>query len=130
MKILLLSLILVLAGCPRYPTKSALKEICEKYDPSSHKLEGVSNSYVQRTFIDDEKVELGVIQMKDGSTSKYWFRSHHLTDDIGGTWFLLSDGEKRYMPGYFCCEAQFPDEQFQSLSDLRIFIRKHSGINP
>jgi len=47
--------------------------------------------------------------MQEGSTSKFWFRSHHLVEDMGGTWFQMSDGTTSYMAGQFCCEVQLPE---------------------
>jgi len=62
--------------------------------------------------------------------SKYWFRSHHLSDDIGGTWFFMSDGTKAYIAEWFCCELQLPKQQFKSLLELKKFIKNHHGIKP
>jgi len=31
--------------------------------------------------------EVGRIRLDDGTLVKYWFRSHHLSDDMGGTLF-------------------------------------------
>jgi len=127
-RFLLLSFILFCLGCSSDPTKSTLKRISEDNDPSSLKLED-GYAYVRRTFLKDG-TELGIIQIRNGSSSKYWFRSHHLSDDIGGTWFSMSDGESEYMAGFFCCEAIFPGKQFENLDDLRGFIKKHHGTNP
>ena len=126
---LLLCVILLLAGCTNYSTKAPLEKITEQYDPSSMQLQQGPYSYAKRASLEDG-TELGIIWMKDGSSSKYWFRSHHLVNDIGGTWFSMSDGRKMYMAGYSCCEIALPKEQFESLSDLRKFVRKHHGRIP
>jgi hypothetical protein len=68
--------------------------------------------------------------LKDGSSAKYWFRSHHLSDDLGGTIFTMSDVSQRFMSGYFCCEVQLPDTQLASLDELRAFIREVDGERP
>ncbi|OAM89727.1 hypothetical protein AW736_11875 [Termitidicoccus mucosus] len=92
-------------------------------------LEAAYNSYVQRAILDDG-TEAGVIHMRDGSSSRYWFRSHHRTGDMGGTWFAMSDGTRSYMAGWFCCEVQLPDDQLASLDALKKFVREHHGIAP
>jgi hypothetical protein len=116
-------------GCESYSSKKPLLYISQHNDPSSHILKKGYNSYVHRAFLKDG-TELGIIQMKDGSSSKYWFRSHHHADDMGGTWFFMSDGTKAYMAGWFCCELQLPEQQFESLADLKKFIKKYHRIKP
>lgn len=128
--VLLLSLILLLAGCSDSPaTMQALKNIARDNDPAKLSLEEGFNKYVRRTQLNDH-TETGIITLKDGSSSKYWFQSHHLTKDAGGTWFVMSDGQEMFMAGWFCCEVQLPEEQLESLPTLRQFIRKHHDIAP
>ena len=74
--------------------------------------------------------EAGIISCRDGSSSRFWFRSHHLTHDDGGTLFRFSDGIDLFMSGWFCCEVQLPEQQLASLVELRAFIREHDGISP
>jgi hypothetical protein len=93
------------------------------------KLERAFNEYVRRAILDDG-TEVGVITFRDGSSARYWFRSHHLTGDEGFTLFRLSDGTEISLRGYFCCEVQLPEEQLGSLDDLRAFIREHNGVSP
>lgn len=92
-------------------------------------LEAGYNSYVRRTFLADG-TEAGIIQMRDGATAKYWFRSHHNSEDRGGAWFSMSDGTQLFMSGYFCCEVQLPETQLASLEALRAFIRQNDGVDP
>jgi hypothetical protein len=110
-------------------TRSDLKQISAANDPSTLVLESAYNSYVRCTSLKDG-TETGIIQFRDGSAAKYWFRSHHLTGDAGGTWFLTSDGTKLFMAGWFCCEVQLPEQQMESLAALSEFIGKHDGIHP
>lgn len=128
MKAVILFSILLFVGCVSYPTKHALEPISEKLRPELAKLEPGYNSYVQRAF--SEQTEYGIINISDGSKVWYWFRSHHLTDDMGGTLFEFPDHQFYYMAGWFCCEAQFPDAPFKNLSELKGFIRNHHGVSP
>ncbi len=128
-KILILTIVLLLIGCSNYSTKEPLRELNKKYDPSALKLKQGYNSYVQNTHLEDG-TEIGIIYLKDGSYAKYWFRSHHLVDDIGGTWFLMSDGQKEYMAGCFCCEVQLPENQPSNLKDLKRLIDECHGLKP
>lgn len=93
------------------------------------KLEPAYNDYVRRAFLPDGS-ETGVIQLKDGSSARYWFRSHHQSKDLGGTIFAMSDGSEKFMSGCFCCEVQLPETQLASLDALRAFIRSADGERP
>lgn len=104
-------------------------KIAHNNDPKKLNLENAYNTYVKRAYLED-RIEIGIIYLEDGSTSKYWFISHHISRDIGGTWFFMSDGRKEYMAGWFCCEVQLPEKQLESLSDLRKFIKKYHGEAP
>lgn len=122
----------VLVGCSPYPTKARLLKIAEqeRYDPGTMELEDGYNSFVKNIMLCDAKVETGIVSLKDGASAKFWFRSHHLAKDIGGTWFFMSDGSRAYMAGYFCCEALFPEEGFASLDELKTYISGHNGDIP
>jgi hypothetical protein len=128
MKAAILLPILIVAGCASYPTRNALEPISNKLRPEQAQLEPSYNSYVQRAF--SENTEYGIINILDGSKVYYWFRSHHLMDDMGGTLFEFPDHKIYYMAGWFCCEAQFPDVPFKNLSELKEFILNHHGISP
>ena len=121
--------VLLLAGCARYPSKAPLRSTMQQHDPSALTLDAGFNDYVRRSFLEDG-TEVGIIHLKDGSTSKYWFRSHHHVDDMGGTWFQMSDGTTTHMAGWFCCEVQLPVNQLASLDELKAFIRKNHGVSP
>ena len=119
----------LLAVRGRYPSKAVLRIVMEEHDPSTLELAPAYNDYVRRASLTNG-AETGIILMKDGASSQYWFRSHHRGDDIGGTWFRMSDGTTSYMAGWFCCEVQLPEEQMASLDDLKAFIRRHHGTSP
>ena len=117
-----------LTGCASR-TRSDLERISAASDPSSLTLQRGYNDYVRRAILADS-TEAGIISCRDGSSSRYWFRSHHLTHDDGGTLFRFSDGTEVFMSGYFCCEVQLPEQQLASLVELRAFIREHHGVSP
>lgn len=98
-------------------------------DPATLALHPGYNDYVRRAILTNG-TEAGIISCRDGSSARFWFRSHHLTHDKGGTLFRFNDGSEVFMSGYFCCEVQFPEQQFASLTELRAFIRKHGGVRP
>ncbi|MBW2561790.1 MAG: hypothetical protein JRE40_13175 [Deltaproteobacteria bacterium] len=130
---LCLILLLVVSGCAKYLSKEPIHKLTLKLDPAKLTLEQGYNSYVQRIVLPEDEIETGIIKFKDGSSSKFWFRSHHFVDEIdgiGGTWFKMIDGKEKYMAGYFCCELQLPDEQLSSLKELTEFIKKHHGTSP
>jgi hypothetical protein len=125
---LLITFALVLTGCASH-TRSDLVRISTASDPSSLTLERGYNDYVRCAILPDG-TETGIISCRDGSSSRYWFRSHHLTHDDGGTLFRFSDGSEVFMSGWFCCEVQLPEQQLASLVELRAFIRQHDGVRP
>jgi hypothetical protein len=125
---LVISVAVVLTGCASR-TERELQRISMTSDPASLSLEQGYNVYVRRAVLADG-TEAGIINCLDGSSSRFWFRSHHLTHDEGGTLFRFSDGTGAFMAGYFCCEVQLPDQQIASLSDLRTFIQQNHGVSP
>ncbi len=83
-------------------------------------LERAYNDYVWRADFPDGD-EVGIISCQDGSSARFWFRSHHFTHD---------DGSEIFMSGYYCCEVQLPEWSPDFLNDLRAFIQQHDGISP
>ena len=116
------------AGCES-ASQRELAALSARTDPAELALEAGFNDYVDRTILSDG-TEVGVIRLADGSSSRFWFRSHHLTDDEGGTLFRFSAGTDLFMSGYFCCEVQLPEQQLGSLDELRAFVRDHDGLRP
>ena len=104
-------------------------KMSEIYNPTSLKLEKAYNPYVTNTFLDDG-TEVGIIQLKDASNVKYWFKSHHITNDFGGTLFQFNNGNNIYMKGFFCCEVQLPNKQSLSKKELMKFIKYNNNIRP
>jgi hypothetical protein len=125
----LVLLCLALASCQKSGSRSYLEGVRKQNDPVNMKLEAAYNDYARRAILPDG-TETGVVQLKDGSTAKYWFRSHHQSNDLGTTIFAMSDGSERFMSGYFCCEVQLPDKQPASLDELRAFIDQADGQRP
>lgn len=126
--LLLIAFAVIVNGCASQ-TRRDLERTSATSDPSSLALEQGYNTYVRRANLTNG-TEVGIISCSDGSSSRYWFRSHHLTHDDGGTFFRLSDGTGLFMSGWFCCEVQLPEQQLASLVELRAFIREHHGISP
>jgi len=119
---------IILSGCAP-STRITLQRISASSDPASLTLERGYNDYVRRAPLFDG-TEAGIITCQDGSSSRYWFRSHHRTGDLGGTLFRFSDGSEIFMSGAFCCEVQLPEPQLASLVELRAFIRECDGAHP
>jgi hypothetical protein len=98
-------------------------------DPAGMELSAGANNYIRRTTLPDS-TETGIIRLSDGSEVKYWFRSHHLSDDLGTSKFRFPDGSERTISGYFCCEVMFSQEEFRSSADLDSFLTKIDGTSP
>ena len=129
MRTTLLLLCLTLPSCKKSASQSYLEGSRKQNDPATLKLVEAYNDYVRCVRMPDG-TETGIVQLKDGSSAKYWFRSHHQSKDLGGTIFAMSDGSERFMSGYFCCEVQLPEMQLASLDELRAFIDKADGQRP
>ena len=126
--LLIIASAVLLTSCAS-STRTELARISVASDPASLTLVQGYNDYVRRAILTCG-TEAGIIRCRDGSSSRFWFRSHHLTGDIGGTLFRLSDGTELFMSGWFCCEVQLPEQQLTSLDDLRAFVGKHHGVSP
>jgi hypothetical protein len=126
--LLLLAFAAILIGCASRAQRE-VERASAASDPASLSLERSYSEYVRSTILADG-TQAGIITCRDGSSSRFWFRSHHLTHDNGGTLFRFSDGAKVFMSGYFCCEVEFPEQQLASLVELRAFIREHDGVSP
>ena len=131
LKLSLLAIPAALSSCSKSSTKSDLARVMHAQDPASASasLDGGIGSRQRRAILPDQ-TEIGLLTLGDGSQVKYWFRSHHLTQDAGGTWFLLSSGERLFMEGKFCCEVDIPAPSLASPASLKDFIAKNDGVRP
>ncbi len=98
------------------------------HDPATATLEDIGGGQRKTTLAGS--TEIGILTLGDGSQAKYWFRSHHMTKDPGGTWFLLDNGERIFMGGYFCCEVEILAPDLASPTSLKAFIKKKDGVQP
>src|SRR5690606_8176811 len=98
-------------------------------DPTTLSLEVGGVPYGERIIL-PSGIEAGILTLGDGEKVKYWFKSHHLGDDLGCTRFEYSDGSVDYLEGWFCCEVLLPDSKIADRNVLRKFIAKNDGISP
>jgi len=120
--------ILFLVACGS-STRHALELASDQHDPAVIPLETAFNDYVRRAILEGG-TETGIIKLADGSSARFWFRSHHLTGDLGGALFKCSDNSEIFISGYFCCEVQLPEKQLASLDELRAFLKEIDGAPP
>jgi len=131
MKILvLLTTALAIAGCSS-PSKSKedVDAAAKTQDPAKLSLEAGGIPYGKRIIL-PSRIEAGILTLGDGEQVKYWFKSHHLGDDLGCTRFEYSDGSVDYLEGRFCCEVLLPDPRIADRNGLRKFIADNDGILP
>lgn len=98
-------------------------------DPTQLKLTTGANKYIRRTILPDN-TETGILTTRDGIEVKYWFRSHHLSNDLGTARFVFPGGREKTIFGYFCCEVMFPQERFESTVELESFLAEIDGTSP
>jgi len=100
-----------------------------KIDESKQEI-GFDNN-VKRQFT-KEGIEFGVITLEDSEKIKYWFQTHHISEDrIGGTLFELQNGKLEFIEGYFCCEVQLPKNgKFKNSDEFIAEMEKLDGIHP
>lgn len=102
---------------------------CNENDPAQMELSTGANKFIRRTILPDG-TETGIIQTAYGNEVKYWFRSHHLSNDLGTSRFVFPDGRERTISGYFCCEVMFPHQDFKSPNELDSFLTEIDGMSP
>ena len=127
-RLLSMAILLLLLGCGE-KSREAVDIAATEIDPTKIELESASTAYSKRKFL-DTGIETGMITLGDGETVRYWFQSHHHSDDIGCTRFQFSDGSVRYLHGGFCCEVELPKEQIASRAELAEFIADKDGLAP
>ena len=110
-------------------SRELVEQASRENDPSQMELSTGGNDYIRRAILADN-TETGILTMSDGDLVKYWFRSHHLSDDLGAARFVFPGGRERMISGYFCCEVMFPQDQFGSTSALDSFLADVDGRSP
>ena len=98
-------------------------------DPYQLELSTGANKFIRRVILPDS-TEVGIIRTADGNDVRYWFRSHHLSDDLGSSRFVFPGGRERIVSGYFCCEVMFSQKDFRSIDELDSFLAKVDGTSP
>ncbi len=96
--LLVIAFAAILTGCASRSQRE-VERASATSDPASLTLDRGYNDYVRRAILTDG-TEAGIISCRDGSSSRFWFRSHHLTHDDGGTLFRFSDGTQVFMSGF------------------------------
>ena len=87
------------------------------------------NQNIVYNFLDN--IQYGIITLKDGKKVKFWFLSHHLTSDKGGTIYEFPNGEKIFYSGMHCCEVQFyQPESLVNLKTFKKYLDNNNGIAP
>lgn len=74
-------------------------------------------------------IQYGTITFKDRQSVKFWFLSHHISGDDGGTVYEFPDSTKHFYGGLHCCEVQF-DSIFNNFKDFQSYIDKYEGVRP
>jgi hypothetical protein len=110
-----------------HESRRVLDEIASRFNPDNLKLESHRDSRVSSTRIDG--IQVGRINIENQFVS-FWYRSHHISDDLGSTRFEFSDGGVHYLDGYFCCDVSLPASSLETKSDLLAFIEAKSGSSP
>ena len=98
-------------------------------DPTQMELTTGANKYIRRIILPDH-TETGILTTSDGDEVKYWFRCHHLSNDLGAARFVFPRGHEKTVSGYFCCEVMFPQERFESTAELESFLTEIDGTPP
>lgn len=113
----------LLLGCNG--TERRLERSAASNDPARLVLKPGYDPFIRSTILPDG-VQAGLIQLGDGGQAKFWFLSHHLTDDNGMTRFELADGGVHFVHGAFCCEVMLA-RQPTDAKDLLAMIHDLDG---
>jgi hypothetical protein len=128
MKYFALILICLLASCTT-ETERELRAVQNKTNLDSvYRKVSYQNIWTNTT---KSGIEYGYIVFKNNDTVKYWFQSHHLSNDLGGTLFEFPAGETEFIEGYFCCEVWLPnDGNFDNAESFLKKMRELDGSAP
>ena len=128
--IFLLLALISLSSCENATEEKLMKiRNSTKFDVSKQKVGFDKN--VKREFTKDG-IEYGIITLEDSEKVKYWFQTHHVSEDgMGGTLFELPNGKLEFIEGYFCCEVQLPKKgKFKNSEEFMAEMEKVDGIHP
>lgn len=128
--ILIISSILFISCEINNSTKRKLIEI--RNSNQTNEIRYQYNSEENVEVCRQDGIEYGRITLEDSETVKYWFQSHHNSEDgFGGTLFELPNGDLKFIKGYFCCEVQLPNNgKFKNSKIFLQEIEKLDGIKP
>jgi len=110
-----------------------LESKLKKYEYDFTKLDPLRNNLESNR---DSLIQYGYLHLKNGEKIKFWFLSHHLVDDIGGTIYEFPNGEREFCSGMHCCEVQFYEfggeslEELKNSTNFRKYIKENDGIRP
>ena len=122
--------VLAIAGCDSVSESRADVDAAAKAnDPSKLTLQAGGVSYGERIIL-PSGIEAGILTLGDGEQVKYWFKSHHLGDDLGCTRFEYADGSLNYLAGRFCCEVRLPESGIADRGELQQYIAANDGKSP
>ena len=122
-------LLIGLSSCEN-KTENKLLEVRNSTKFNESKLKVGFDKNVKREFTKDG-IEFGIITLEDSTKIKYWFQTHHISEDIGGTLFELPNGKLEFIKGYFCCEVQLPKNgKFKNVEEFITEMKKKNGIQP
>lgn len=85
--------------------------------------------------VTEKGIQYGTIALNDGEYVKFWFLSHHLTNDMGGTIYEFPGGERHFYAGMHCCEVQFSQNltesrTFADAAAFRDYVTQYDGLQP
>jgi hypothetical protein len=131
-----MKIIIIIIFCASFLTSCSNKT--EQYLRAVHQADTLNFAILKDGYdkntqnaITQDGLEYGKIAFPNKDTVKYLFMSHHGAEDIGGTLFVLPNGESKFIKGYFCCEVQLPnDGNFSSAEALMNEMEKLDGTEP
>jgi hypothetical protein len=127
--IFLLIVLISFSSCEN-ATERKLLEVRKSTKIDETKLRKGFDSNVKSELKDG--IEYGVIILENSEKVKFWFQTHHVSEDgIGGTLFELPNGKLEFIEGYFCCEVQLPKNgKFKNSEEFIAEMEKIDGIHP
>ena len=128
--LIVLLVILTLTSCENSTEKKLLQVRNNTHLVEGNLIKGYDEN-TMRNFTPDG-IEYGIIKLENAEKIKYWFESHHISNDqVGGTLVEMPNGELEFIEGYFCCEVQLPNEgKFKNSKIFLAEMKKLDGITP
>lgn len=120
-------LLLMFVSCTSESEKKLIEKINSVNYDFSNLIEDPLVKYNRK-----DGIQYGIITLKNNDEIKFWFLSHHMTSDNGGTIYKFPDRDQLFISGYHCCEVQFYglEEELDNSNNFKNHLKNNDNKRP